>query len=90
MIIKNNMANQPHYTIKNSDIAKDLLAQGFALVQVLDGNWILEFPKDISSTKARKIISVCIKLYKAAKTLNKAKSNYDFLVDKINKINMSR
>ncbi len=78
------------YEIKNADIMKDLLGQGFTLHGATQDTWTLEAPSTISSTKARKLISICIKLYGAAKELSKANKRYNNLVEEINKINLSR
>lgn len=78
------------YDIKNPDIMKDLLAQGFTICNATADTWTLEAPSTISSTKARKLISICIKLYGAAKELSKANKRYYSLVEEINRINLSR
>jgi len=78
------------YDIKNPDIMKDLLAQGFTIYGSTPDTWTLEAPSTISSTKARKLISICIKLYAAAKELSKANKRYNNLVEEINRINLSR
>ena len=78
------------YEIRNPDIMKDLVAQGFEVVSTSTDCWTVSAPETISSTKARKIISLCIKLFSAAKELSKASKRYKGLVDEINKVNLSR
>ncbi len=82
--------DQLRYDIRNPDIMKDLVAQGFVVANTSTDCWTVEAPEGLSSTKARKIISLCIKLYGAAKELSKASKRYKYLVDEINKVNLSR
>ena len=81
---------QLEYDIRNPDIMKDLVAQGFSVIHTSTDCWRVQAPEGLSSTKARKIISLCIKLYAAAKELSKASKRYNFLVNEINKVNLSR
>lgn len=84
------MTDLLRYDIRNSDVAQDLLAQGFTVYNTSPGIWTLEAPTDISATKARKLISICIKLYEASKEYSRAKKKYESLVNKINQFNKSR
>jgi len=84
------MTDPFRYEIRNPNIAKDLLAQGFTVYTTNLDTWTLQAPPDLSSTKARELISVCIKLYKASRELGKAKIKYENLVNHINELNMSR
>lgn len=84
------MTEPLHYDIKNENIALDLIEQGFTIYNYSPGIWTMEAPPDISSTKARKLISICIKLYEASKVLSKAHNKYTALVNEINRINKSR
>lgn len=76
--------------IYSENIMKDLLEQGFTIAHTEPGLWVMEQPADISSTKARKIASTCIKLYVAAKELSRANNKYLKLIDQINDLNMTR
>lgn len=78
------------YDIRNPDIAKDLINQGFSVYNTSPGIWTLESPPDLSATKARKLISICIKLYQTAQNFNRIKRKYESLVEEINRINQSR
>lgn len=78
------------FDIHNEYIAKDLIGQGFTLASATDGLWVLNKPEEISNTKARKIVSVCIKLFGAAKNLSRAKINYLHLIKEINQLNSTR
>ena len=84
------MAEPFRYDIRNPNIAKDLLAQGFTLYSTHLDAWTLEAPADLSATKARQLISICIKLYKTAQELGRIQRKYQKLVDQINELNMSR
>lgn len=79
-----------HYDIKNEEVAVELEKQGFSVYNTTPGCWTMEAPTNISSTKARKIISIIIKLYVAAKELGRAQQKYTNLVAKIDQLNMSR
>lgn len=81
--------NSPfHYDIRNPEIAQELIRIGFTLYNTSPDCWTLEAPLEMSATKARKVISTIIKLYLAAKELNRAQSKYDNLLNKINKLDM--
>lgn len=84
------MSDPLRYDIRNVKIAQDLINQGFTVYNTAPGIWTLEAPPELSTTKARKIISICIKLYQAAQNLNRAKNKYEALVEEINRINLSR
>lgn len=84
------MSDPLRYDIRNPDIAKDLIQQGFEIYNTSPGIWTLESPPDLSVTKARKLISICIKLYQTAQNLSRAKKKYESLVEEINRINLSR
>lgn len=78
------------YDVRNADIAKDLMNQGFSIYNTSPGIWTMEAPDSMSANKARKLISICIKLYTASKEMARAAKKYESLVNKINKINLSR
>lgn len=84
------MTTPLRYDIRNADIAKDLIEQGFVLYNTTPGIWTIEAPPDVTSTKARKLISICIKLYSASKEYARARKKYENLVQQINIINLSR
>lgn len=84
------MSDPLRYDIRNSDIATDLIQQGFTVYNTTPGIWTMEAPENLSTTKARKIISICIKLYQAAQQLNRSKKKYLSLVEEINRINQDR
>lgn len=81
--------NSPfYYDIRNAEIAQELIRIGFILHNTIPDCWTLEAPPSMSATKARKVISTIIKLYMAAKELNRAQSKYDNLLNKINKLDL--
>ena len=77
------------YTIHTKEIAEELTHQGFISVLGEDGAWTVIAPENLSATKARKIISTTINLYKVAKELGKAQNQYDKLVDELSKLTES-
>lgn len=81
---------QLRYDIRNVDIMKSLVDRGFSVINNSPDCWTMESPSGLSSTKARKVISLCIKLHSAAKDLSKASKRYNYLIDEINKVNLSR
>jgi hypothetical protein len=85
------MNNTPlRYDIHNEIIMRDLMEQGFTIYNTTPGIWTMEAPPDLTASKARKLISACIKLYVAAKDLVRAKQRYERMVEKVNDLNMCR
>lgn len=79
------------YTIRSKEIASELLDMGFTVIKSSpDIGWNLQSPPDLSKSKARKLVSQTIKLYLAAKDLDRAQTRYENCVEKINKINLKR
>lgn len=74
------------YEIRNQEIALELEKQGFTIHDAFDNCWTMQAPANISSTKARKIISVIIKLYSTAKELNRANMRYNNLASQLEQL----
>lgn len=72
------------YTIKNKDIAQELVHLGFKSLPLNDGTFTVSSPAKMSKSEAKEIISFVIKLYTAAKDLLRAQKRYDDLAIKIN------
>jgi hypothetical protein len=77
------------YEIKNVEVMQLLSNYGFKLIYTSPGIWIMESPKTISNTQARKLISACIKLHSTAKELERVHKKYNHIVNCINNINIS-
>lgn len=84
------MSERLKYEIKSADVMQLLVDNGFILANTLPGVWVVESPKDISNSQARKLISACINLHKTSKDLFKVQSKYNYIVDMINNINIVR
>jgi hypothetical protein len=77
------------YDIKNEEIAQALVEQGFTIFSVSTDGWTMEAPETVSATKARKIISTVIKLYIAAKEVNRSNQRYEYLLEKLERLHLS-
>ena len=77
------MTSPLHYDIRNIEIVKDLITQGFSIYNTAPGIWTMEAPDTISSTKARKLISMSIKFYKVSKDFARTKRKYETLLNQI-------
>ena len=83
------MISNFQYDIRNEEVAQALVEQGFEVYNTIPGCWTMQAPENISTTKARKIISTIIKLYTTAKELNRAQQKYDYLVDQLERLHIS-
>jgi hypothetical protein len=78
------------YNIKNGEIAKELISQGFTLHHTSPECWTLEAPPNLTPTKARKFVSLIIKLYITAKDMNRAQAKYAKLLEELEQMNQGR
>ena len=84
------MADAFRYTIRSKDIITELVSMGFARYHVAPDYTVLEAPTDISTTKARRLISTQIALHKAEIEYEISRGKYNRLVEKINNLNGAR
>jgi len=78
------------YPIRSREIAKQLEEMGWIEWHASPTETVMEAPPDLSATKARKMISVVIALYKAAKELGRSQSRYEDLVNELDEMNARR
>ena len=70
------------YTIRNAEIAQALEDQDFIVVDSSAG-FLMQAPDGMSSTKARSVISIIIKLYTIAKEIERGQETYDRLIKQL-------
>jgi hypothetical protein len=81
------MSQEPfRYDVRTAEIVEELMHQGFVVASYIPGVWTMEAPANLSTTKARKIISTVIQLYTAAKDIGRAKERYQRLMHQLNKL----
>ncbi len=78
------------YPIRNREIARELEEVGFQVWHSSPTEVWVEAPADISITKARRMISVMIRLYQASKAFDRSRSHYEELVEELNTMNTAR
>ena len=74
------------YQIRSDEVAEVLIERGFLVVNQEPGDITIQAPESISATKARKIISIVIKLFTAAKEVSRAQERYQELVDRLEEV----